>query len=200
MASETKPPSRFRTHRRELVPTCPGVIGESMATEPQGSVLHPPPQARRVVAQRTAGPPSACPLPHAEDCVLVTERHCVGQGQLRPAQQLPGETSAVGLEPPEPWTVPENPRAWLWAGRGQASPGPAPRHWSAPWSRRSWGPLPSEASAHRPFCSRSPTSPGSARERPREWGPRQRRRRAFTTGSGAENPGQDWKAARPWMP
>lgn len=137
--------------------------------------------------------------PRGRLCPGHTAALC-GRGQLRPAQQLPGETSAVGLEPPVSWTVPENPRTWLWAGRGQASPGPAPRHWSAPWSRRSWGPLPSEASARRPFCSHSPTSPGSARERPREGGPQQRRRRAFTTGSGAENPGQDWKTAGPWTP
>lgn len=60
-----------------------------MAMEPQGSALHPPPEARRVVVQRTAGPPSACPLLHAEDCVLVTQRHCVGGDSfVRPSSSL----------------------------------------------------------------------------------------------------------------
>lgn len=90
VAWETKPPSRFRTGRQELVPIDPGVMGERIAIEPQGSVLHPPPQARTVVTQRTARPLSAHLL-HYKDRLLVTEWHCVGQGQLRLAQQPPQE-------------------------------------------------------------------------------------------------------------
>jgi hypothetical protein len=87
------------------------------------------------------------------------------------------ETSMVVLEPSVPWNLPEKDggsRGLLVVWRGLDSPRSTLRHWSVLWSRRSWGPLPSEASAHRPSCSHSPISPGSARDRwPSELGPLQ---------------------------
>lgn len=52
---------------QELVPKCPGIVGGRMAIESQGSVLHPPPQARKVPPGELLGPFSTCPLPSQKE-------------------------------------------------------------------------------------------------------------------------------------
>lgn len=119
------------------------------------------------------GPHSECPLLPSEGApFLICVRALYGQRQLT---HTPAASSGCGkptmtiLEPSAPWsaprTSPEVAVGLCLAGRRQDSPGSAPHHWSVLWSRRSWDPPPSKASARRPFCSHFPISPGSARER-----------------------------------
>ena len=57
-----KPATWLRTIRQQQVPKCPGIMAGRMAIESQGSVLHPPLQARKISPEELLGPLSACPL------------------------------------------------------------------------------------------------------------------------------------------
>lgn len=80
--------------------------------------------------------------------------------------------TTVTFEPAAVWSLTEKAkgsRGLPGDGMGQGSPRSALHHWSVLWSRRSWGPLPSEVSDHTPFCFHSPILPNSGRDqRPNE--------------------------------
>lgn len=137
-----------------------------------GSILRLPPQARKI-------PPENCwGLSEQVLCArwkghpfAFAQGYCLGHRQPSSAPAAP---SGGRDQPPlflnflycgMSWKISEGSTGLALSELGEkqeeALPGSALHRWSVLWSRRSWDPLPSTASAHRPFCSRSPISPGS---------------------------------------
>lgn len=144
-----------------------------------GSILHLPPQARKIPHPRPRDllrPFRASPLLHVEGtpfciCTRVlpgtqTAYFCPSSSIRRQRDQPPLFLNFLycGMS----WKISEGSTGLALSELGEkqekALPGSALHRWSVLWSRRSWDPLPSTASARRPFCSHSPISPGSVRE------------------------------------
>jgi len=166
LASRSKPTSWLRT-----VHKMPGhhVMEDNRGP---GSILRLPPQARKI-------PPENCwGLSEQVLCsrwkghpFAFAQGYCLGHRQPSSAPAAP---SGGRDQPPlflnflycgMSWKISEGSTGLALSELGEkqeeALPGSALHRWSVLWSRRSWDPLPSTASAHRPFCSRSPISPGS---------------------------------------